>query len=169
MNNRQKLVEIFRKIWVKNNKIVFNKSKKLLGEKYDLIGPADKISNLRPVRSFIPENESQVEKDYRLLKDNIFEFNQQYWTQQNLKFIESRKKFIEKHRIDQKILNKNKLEQLEINDPNNDQMNEFYKEFLNENYFNHYEYNRLWFRKNLSLLWPACKVVMHRFRQKILN
>ncbi|RNA35932.1 apoptogenic mitochondrial [Brachionus plicatilis] len=132
-----------------------------------MIGPADKISNLRPVLSFIPSNESQVEREYRLLKDQVFDFNQQYWTQQNLKFVESRKKFIEKHRIDQKVLNRNKLEQFEINDPDTDQMNEFYKTFLDENYHNHYEYNRLWFRKNLALLWPATKVVMHRFKQKI--
>ncbi|CAF0780447.1 unnamed protein product [Brachionus calyciflorus] len=153
---------------VKKPKESYNPNRKpFLTEEFDLIGPPDKISNLRPVKSFIPENESIIEKEYRLLKDKIFEFNQQYWTQQNLKFIQSRKKYIENYRIEQKLNNRNN--DIDVQDPDTNQMNEFYKKFLNENYHNHYEYNRQWFKYNISLLWPATRVFLYRLRRKIID
>lgn len=143
------------------------KSKPILSDGFDLIGPADKISNLRSFRYYIPKNESKLEYDYRMLREKIFDFNHQYWTQQNLQFIESKKKFIEKYRIEQKYLNYNRIKDEEIADPDMTQMNEFYKDFLNKNTQVHYDYNRKWFKYNLQLLWPATKVFFFRLNKKL--
>ena len=137
---------------------------------YDLIGPADKISNMRTYKYFIPANESKCELEYRKLREEVQEFNHQYWTEQNLKFIESRKKFSEMKRVEQQFLNKNNQDASKADtidpDSNAKQMNEFYKEFLNENYLNHYEYNKKWFNYNFSLLMPAVRVYFYRLKNK---
>ena len=153
---------------VKNNNInTLPKSKKSC---YDLIGPADKISNLRSYKYFIPENESKCEYEYRKLREEVQEFNHQYWTEQNLKFVENKKKFSEIKRMERQFLNKSNdsNEKLEITDPelNAKQMNEFYKEFLNDNYLNHYEYNKKWFSYNFSLLIPAVRVYLYRLKNR---
>lgn len=134
---------------------------------YDLIGPADKISNLRQVKFHIPENETHFEKEYRQKRQQIFEYNQQYWTEQNLSFIESRREFNEKLRTKKRLDEKMSLQQKQTETDSTEQndsieMNEFYKEFLNENYHKHYLYNRRWFRMNLSMLWPATRVFFYR-------
>jgi len=135
---------------------------------YDLIGPADKISNLRAYKYFIPEKESKCEYEYRKLREEVQEFNHQYWTEQNLKFIEAKKKFSELKRMERLYLNKSENKQPDTIDPelNAKLMNEFYKEFLNDNYLNHYEYNKKWFNYNFSLLMPALRVYVYRLRNK---
>ena len=122
----------------------------------DLIGPADKISNLRRFSYYVPKNESKLEYDYRMLRNRVFEFNQNYWIQQNLKFVDAKRKYIQDHKIAQVYFNKN------LDDANEPILNEFYKKFLDENYESHYEYNKTWIKYNLSLIWPGTKVFIYR-------
>lgn len=140
---------------------------------HDLIGPADKISNLRQIKFYIPPDETPLEREYRQMRERILEFNQRYWTEQNVSFIESRREFNEKlrnkKRVDEKFAQLDHSYTTRAKDANtsenlNDslEMNEFYKQFLNENYHKHYKYNRLWFKMNLSLLWPATRVFFYR-------
>ncbi len=145
----------------------------LAKSRHDLIGPADKISNLRRFRYYIPADESKLERDYRLLREKINEFNHHYWTQQNLKFLEARKIFIEKYRIEQKFLRKNSKLNCELSkenqvddEPDSVKMNEFYKKFLDDNYYLHYEYNTKWLKYNFSLLIPAVKVYFYRLMKR---
>jgi hypothetical protein len=148
--------------------------KDLVKSRHDLIGPADKISNLRRFRYYIPEDESKLERDYRLLREKINEFNHHYWTQQNLKFLEARKKFIEKYRIEQKYLRKNSklnnesssTELNQADEPDSVKMNEFYKKFLDDNYYLHYEYNTKWLKYNFALLIPAVRVYFYRLMKR---
>jgi hypothetical protein len=130
---------------------------------YDLIGPADKISNLRRISYYVPKNESKLEYDYRMLRKKVFEFNQNYWTQQNLKFVDAKRKYIQNHKIEQVYFNKN------LEDANEPLLNEFYKKFLDENYESHYEYNKTWIKYNLSLIWPGTKVFIYRLLFKKLR
>jgi len=123
---------------------------------HDLIGPADKISNLRRFSYYVPKNESKLEYDYRMLRNRVFEFNQNYWIQQNLKFVDAKRKYIQDHKIAQVYFNKN------LDDANEPILNEFYKKFLDENYESHYEYNKTWIKYNLSLIWPGTKVFIYR-------
>ena len=140
--------------------------------KYDMIGPVDKLSNLRQIKYYIPENETKLEKDYREMRQRIADYNNQYWSEQNISFIESRREFSEKLR-NRKILeilnkqdelNKSTATEATTTTSLNDsiEMNEFYKSFLNENYHKHYIYNREWFKLNLSMLIPALRVFTYR-------
>jgi len=141
----------------------------------DLIGPADKISNLRKYRYYIPEKESKLEYDYRIRREKINAWNHEYWTQQNLKFIQSKRSFVEniktKKLLEKKLQNltsSNDTSSIQTND-DTDEMKEFYRKFLNDNYYNHYEYNKKWFWLNLGLLWPAARVYFYRLNKRLLK
>lgn len=138
----------------------------------DLIGPADKVSNIRQYRFYKPASESKVEYDYRIMREKALNWNQEYWTQQNLNFIQSKKAFmnnINKSKLLEKKLNVMKTSDIESTTENNDsnEMNEFYRKFLNDNYQNHYAYNSKWFKLNLSMLIPAVRVHLYRFNKKL--
>ena len=142
---------------------------------YDQIGPVDKVSNLRPIKFYIPPEESKLEKEYREKRQKIFDYNHKYWSEQNLSFIESRREFSTRLR-NKKILNE-KIYGIshsagdsvseDINESK--EMNQFYKEFLNANYQKHYKYNTVWFKLNLSLLLPAVRVFLYRMFKKNNN
>ncbi len=57
----------------------------------DWIGPPDPDSNLRPVKFFIPPDESVVEKDFRTKREDVMKWNHEYWAKHNKKFIKVRK------------------------------------------------------------------------------
>ena len=145
---------------------------------YDLIGPADKISNLRSYKYYVPENESKIEYDYRVLREEINDWNHQYWTEQNLKFVDAKQKYREMYDSHKKIAEKiaalnneknHKITSIEdLNMENNEslQLNDFYREFLNENYYAHCEYNSKWISYNFQLLWPATKVFFYRMGKR---
>nr|XP_036847340.1 cytochrome c oxidase assembly factor 8 isoform X1 [Manis javanica] len=61
---------------------------------HDWIGPPDKYSNLRPVHFYIPENESPLEQKLRELRQETQEWNQQFWSNQNLTFHKEKEEFI---------------------------------------------------------------------------
>ncbi len=139
---------------------------------YDQIGPVDKVSNLRPIKFYIPPDETKIEKEYREKRQKIFDFNHKYWSEQNLSFIESRREFSAKLR-NKKILNEKifgisrSIDSVsEENMNESKEMNQFYKEFLNANYQKHYKYNTEWFKLNLSLLFPALRVWFYRMFKK---
>ncbi len=148
-----------------------------LPKNVDLIGPADKISNIRQYRFYIPENESKCEYDYRIMREKVLAWNQEYWTQSNLNFIQSKRTFIENietaKRLEQRLGMTNHSPTRNINAKLNEEINEsaemteFYRKFLNDNYHNHYEYNKKWFKLNLQLLWPATKVYFYRLNKRL--
>lgn len=53
----------------------------------DYIGPPDKTSNLRPVVRHVPEDESPLQKELRLVRIETEEWNQQFWANHNKRFI----------------------------------------------------------------------------------
>lgn len=54
--------------------------------KNDWIGPPDRYSNLRPIKYFIPNDESDLERKLRELRQETQEWNQRFWENQNLSF-----------------------------------------------------------------------------------
>lgn len=54
--------------------------------KYDLIGPPDKKSNLRPIVFHVPQKETSFQRRYRLLRKDTHDWNQAFWTSHNQKF-----------------------------------------------------------------------------------
>ncbi len=141
----------------------------------DLIGPPDKISNLRKYRLYKPADESKIEYEYRMLREKVFQFNNDYWTQQNLKFLEAKKKYTQRMKIREQLEKRNLAENADAHaknpsaspeDVENQLMNDFYKQFLNENFHNHSEYNRQWYKYNFMLLYMAARVNLYRFGKR---
>lgn len=138
---------------------------------YDQIGPADKISNLRKCRYLVPRDESRLERDYRQLREKVFEFNNDYWTQQNLKFLDSKKRYLQRVKMREQYeqrLQNNASQSSQSNEKSDLIMNEFYQKFLNDNYYSHYEYNKNWYKYNFMLLWMALRVHAYRMRKRWL-
>ncbi|KAG8561363.1 hypothetical protein GDO81_015327 [Engystomops pustulosus] len=62
--------------------------------KYDWIGPPDRYSNLRPIKYFVPVDESALERKLRELRQETEDWNQMFWASQNLTFIKEKEEFI---------------------------------------------------------------------------
>ncbi|CAB3366385.1 Hypothetical predicted protein [Cloeon dipterum] len=120
-----------------------------VGEK-DMVGPPDKVSNIRPIRFHIPANESPVEKEYRLTRQEVLQWNQDFWSNHNTKFLKERNEFIENEQ--RKKCN---------NDPlSADEMSVFYKQFLDNNWQVHVKYNAEWYKKNIGLMLQSFKILV---------
>lgn len=53
---------------------------------HDWIGPPNPLSNMRPIVYRIPENETQLEKRLRHLRQETEDWNHEFWSLQNLTF-----------------------------------------------------------------------------------
>lgn len=53
---------------------------------HDWIGPPNPLSNMRPIVYRIPENETQLEKRLRHLRQETEDWNHEFWSHQNLTF-----------------------------------------------------------------------------------
>ncbi|XP_078001049.1 COA8 family protein Y39B6A.34, mitochondrial-like [Glandiceps talaboti] len=124
------------------------------------IGPPHKLSNIRQVKYYIPDNESIAEKRYRLMREDNDRFNHQFWLKHNAAFIKAKEEF---------IANKEK----EVGDPLPDEdgtkyvltaeeMAKFYRQFLNDQQQKLKDYNREWYMRNLRTLWPALKANFYK-------
>ena len=51
------------------------------------VGPPDPVSNLRPIRIKQKEGETETEKRLRELRMDTAQFNQEFWSSHNQKFI----------------------------------------------------------------------------------
>jgi hypothetical protein len=52
----------------------------------DLVSPAHPVSNLRLLTFAVPKNESKVEKEYRMKRKELQDWNQDYWLKNNQAF-----------------------------------------------------------------------------------
>ncbi|CAG9817362.1 unnamed protein product [Phaedon cochleariae] len=119
----------------------------------DIIGPPDPLSNLRPIIRRCPTNETIFQQSLREMQDATHTWNQQFWTDHNQKFIKQRQEFINSHQV----------EGQEKRQLSADEMSEFYKRFLDENWLTHIRYNNEWYKKNLTMLFLALKVSLERY------
>ncbi|XP_070576533.1 COA8 family protein Y39B6A.34, mitochondrial-like [Ptychodera flava] len=128
--------------------------------KRNWIGPPDKLSNIRQVKYYIPDNESEVERTYRLMQEDNDRFNHEFWAKHNASFIKAKEEFIEKKEQTQGSLlihgdgTKHVLTA--------EEMSEFYRKFVNDNQIKLKEYNKEWYRRNIGTLWPAFKANMYK-------
>eukprot|EP00057_Strongylocentrotus_purpuratus_P032784 XP_788825.2 PREDICTED: APOPT family protein CBG23705, mitochondrial [Strongylocentrotus purpuratus] len=137
----------------------------------DWIGPADKKSNLRRVILAQPQNETDVERDYRVSRTATNDWNHQFWSKQNEIFIKAKEEFVqarlgEKQKetedsSDNDVIGSGVKQVLSAED-----MAEFYQQFLKDNQHSFHDYNKQWYRKNFSLLWPAVKANVSMFMKK---
>ncbi|XP_029981726.1 cytochrome c oxidase assembly factor 8 isoform X2 [Sphaeramia orbicularis] len=61
---------------------------------HDWIGPPNPLSNLRPIIYHIPENETELEKRLRHLRQDTEDWNHDFWTKQNVTFSKEKDAFI---------------------------------------------------------------------------
>ncbi|KAI5937063.1 Cytochrome c oxidase assembly factor 8 [Manis javanica] len=127
---------------------------------HDWIGPPDKYSNLRPVHFYIPENESPLEQKLRELRQETQEWNQQFWSNQNLTFHKEKEEFIHS-RLRAKGLGL-RAESGQKATLNAEEMADFYKEFLSKNFQKHMHYNRDWYKRNLAITFFMGRVALQR-------
>ncbi|KAJ8932720.1 hypothetical protein NQ314_014415 [Rhamnusium bicolor] len=123
----------------------------------DIIGPPDPVSNLRPVIRKRLINESALQQRLREMQDTTQEWNHSFWSKHNTKFIKERQEYIKLH-----LMKCDDKQQLTA-----DEMSEFYKKFLDENWNTHVKYNFEWYKKNLILLIFALGVNIEKFVQKV--
>ncbi|KAK6181326.1 hypothetical protein SNE40_009205 [Patella caerulea] len=126
----------------------------------DFIGPPDTASNLRPI-IFRSDNVPPVEKRYHEKYENVMKWNQDFWANHNKNFTKKKEEYIE-----QTLKSKSKVEG-ENPTLTPGEMSVFYKQFLDENYRLHTQYNIEWYKKNISLLFPALQVAINRFVTKL--
>ncbi|XP_078005314.1 cytochrome c oxidase assembly factor 8 [Phascolarctos cinereus] len=131
----------------------------------DWIGPPDRYSNLRPIKFYIPENESPLEQQLRKLRQETQEWNQQYWANHNQTFSKEKEEFIH---------SRLKARGLGLKDEtgkkitlNAEEMADFYKEFLSKNFQKHMYYNRDWYRRNFTITLFMGRVALERIWRKL--
>ncbi|KAL3269819.1 hypothetical protein HHI36_008877 [Cryptolaemus montrouzieri] len=127
-------------------------------DEVDLIGPPDPVSNLRPIIRRRLVSETKLQEQLRQMQDATHHWNQQFWSNHNTRFIEDRQKFIESHQIPGK-----EKRQLTV-----EEMSEFYKKFLDENWRIHLDYNFKWYKKNFTLLFMSLKVSIEKNLARIV-
>ncbi|XP_076463776.1 COA8 family protein CBG23705, mitochondrial-like [Babylonia areolata] len=119
------------------------------------IGPPDPVSNIRPVRFQVHADETEVERQFRQHQKETIEWNHTFWKKHNAKFFKEKEDFVEK------------IKQTEGKKATSEELSQFYKTFLNENRVGHLKYNRDWYRKNISLLWPAVQVAVIKMMRRV--
>ncbi|XP_040189650.1 cytochrome c oxidase assembly factor 8 [Rana temporaria] len=133
--------------------------------KNDWIGPPDRFSNLRPIKFFVPKDESHLERKLRELRQETHEWNQRFWENQNLSFFKEKEAF---------IISKLSALGLGLKDEQGrkrtldaDVMADFYQDFLSKNFEKHTHYNREWYKRNLEITFLMGKVKLQRALRKI--
>ncbi|KAM4690159.1 cytochrome c oxidase assembly factor 8 [Rhinophrynus dorsalis] len=133
--------------------------------RHDWIGPPDRLSNLRPIRYFIPEHESQLEQKLRKLRQETQDWNQRFWANQNLSFMKEKEEFIIS-RLKTLGLGE-KDEEGRKRTLNAEEMADFYRDFLSKNFEKHACYNREWYKRNFTITFLMGYVTLLRIWKKL--
>ncbi|XP_024871554.1 apoptogenic protein 1, mitochondrial [Temnothorax curvispinosus] len=119
----------------------------------DVIGPPDPVSNLRPVLFASPTKETYLEKRYKELRKETQQWNQIFWSKHNTNFIKERKQFQQMLEAQGKTLTA-------------DNMSVFYKQFLDKNWQSHFNYNIMWYKRNIKILFFGIAVKISKLKIK---
>ncbi|CAD5231426.1 unnamed protein product [Bursaphelenchus xylophilus] len=130
-----------------------------LDRRFDWVGPPDPLSKIRSIRLRRVDNETNLERDYRLARESLNEWNSDFWRRHNQEFERCKSEFVAK-----KKETLGKLTQVSA-----EEMSVFYRDFLNQRRSELANYNSEWYRRNFSLIWPALKVNLIRVRRLILR
>ncbi|XP_008276449.1 cytochrome c oxidase assembly factor 8 isoform X2 [Stegastes partitus] len=125
---------------------------------HDWIGPPNPLSNLRPIVYHVPENESELERRLRHLRQETEDWNHDFWTNQNITFSKEKEVF---------IISQLKAKGLTLRDEDgrrrtlsSEEMAEFYKSFLDKNRTRHANYNKEWYRRNFTITLLMARVTL---------
>ncbi|PVU92818.1 hypothetical protein BB559_003582 [Furculomyces boomerangus] len=118
-----------------------------------LVGPPSSQSNLRPIKLFVSYDETKAERCLRLLRDEAHNFNEDFWSRNNIQFSEGLSKIEEKAASEGRVVSEQEL-------------SDYYKEYLDGSYKKYAEYNKGWWKRNLSMLVPGWISAIDSFRLK---
>eukprot|EP01134_Creolimax_fragrantissima_P002289 CFRG2289T1 len=129
-------------------------SRRLYGE----LGTPHNVSRVRPICLHPVENESEAERWFREERMAIQQAHHTFWVNNNEKFICGKTRFENEKRV------ANGGEPITA-----DEFAEFYTKFLKDNERDHREYNKWWWRKNISMLIPALKANAQYYKRTLLS
>lgn len=134
---------------------------------HDWIGPPNPLSNLRPIVYHIPENETELEKRLRHLRQETEDWNHDFWTKQNITFGKEKEAF---------IISELKSKGLTLRDEqgrrralSSEEMAEFYKSFLDKNRTRHAQYNNEWYRRNFTITLLMARVALNNIWKTVTD
>nr|CAD7267507.1 unnamed protein product [Timema shepardi] len=131
-------------------------------ENHDMIGPPNPVSNLRPMILRVAPDESPLEKEYRLAREETAKWNELFWSKHNTSFFKERKAFMEAR-------SPADMSPSGTTTVSADEMSVFYKAFLDKNWKIHLDYNIEWYRRNIGLVFLAFWVNMSRAKQQLFS
>lgn len=126
-------------------------------KKVDMIGPPNPLSNLRPIVRLPLLHETALQERLRRAQDETQNWNESFWAAHNSTFIKEKRAYIKAHLSpteDKQTLTA-------------DEMSEFYKSFLDENWGRHVQYNFEWYKRNFTLLYLALRVSVERLTLQV--
>ncbi|TNM96059.1 hypothetical protein fugu_017142 [Takifugu bimaculatus] len=134
---------------------------------HDWIGPPNPLSNLRPIVYHIPENETELEKRLRHLRQDTEDWNQDFWANQNITFSKEKEAFIVSHLQARGLGLRD--EQGRRRSLNSKEMAAFYKSFLDKNRTRHANYNKEWYRRNFSITLLMARVALSSMWRRVTD
>ncbi|GCB68542.1 cytochrome c oxidase assembly factor 8 isoform X2 [Scyliorhinus torazame] len=132
---------------------------------HDWVGPPDRFSNLRPIKFYSLKNESKLKQQLRKLRIDTQNWNQKFWTDQNITFNKEKEMFIHT-RLKAKGIGL-RDEEGRKNTLSAEEMAEFYKSFLDTNYKKHVNYNKEWYKRNFTITWLMGRAVLQSAWRKL--
>nr|XP_061798615.1 cytochrome c oxidase assembly factor 8-like [Nerophis lumbriciformis] len=132
---------------------------------HDWIGPPNPLSNLRPIIYREAKNESEVEKRLRNMRQDTEDWNHQFWAEQNLTFGKEKHAFIVSQLKAKGLTERD--QQGRRRTLSSEEMSVFYKSFLDKNRVRHANYNREWYRRNLSITFLMARVALDNLWKKV--
>ncbi|XP_070698747.1 cytochrome c oxidase assembly factor 8 [Pempheris klunzingeri] len=134
---------------------------------HDWIGPPNPLSNLRPIIYRIPENESELEKRLRHLRQETEDWNHDFWSKQNVTFSKEKDAFI-MSQLNSKSLTLHD-EQGRRRALSSEEMAVFYKSFLDRNRVRHANYNNEWYRRNFTITFLMARIALNDLWRTVAN
>ncbi|XP_034530811.1 cytochrome c oxidase assembly factor 8 [Notolabrus celidotus] len=126
---------------------------------HDWIGPPNPLSNLRPIVYRVSENETELEKRLRHLRQETEDWNHTFWTKQNITFSKEKEAFIISQLKSKGLTARD--EQGRRRALSSEVMAEFYKSFLDTNRTRHAQYNNEWYRRNFTITLLMARVALN--------
>ncbi|KAJ2865089.1 hypothetical protein GGH94_002494 [Coemansia aciculifera] len=109
-----------------------------------LVGPPHPVSNIRPVKFYIPVDETPQERKYRELREDGLRRDHEFWLDNNRRF----------------ELGKEEFERAVVGRAGGctvDDLSVYYKQYQVDSYERHLKYNRYVWRRNLALVVPGIR------------
>lgn len=119
-----------------------------------IVGKPQILSRLRYVNIVERPDETNEEKAYRAQYEDLQNWNNKYWAENNELFNQSKANYVKEHFGD--IAEEEAL--------SHDKLALFYREFLEQNRDKHVRYNRIWYRNHIALLSSSINAKLSRFK-----